>query len=372
LTTRGRYSDPVPGKSGRHGDAGERREIASLLDRSADCLAHSDPEGALDCADRVLALSSNSIDALHYRAAALVDLDRHGEAAAAFEAALRVAPDDLDVLADAAEYYESCGEDLERGIAPFERAVQLASRGSRLAADASDEEAYTRFVITEARALLALGQPREALRRVDAALARSNHGELQLERGVLLYETCRFPEAREQLLQIAGNGPGFARANHVLGLIAERLGESAEAAARLSLARREAPEEFPAAVELSAADFDVAVENALASLPEPIRRYLANVAIAVEDLPADEDLLASDPPLSPSVLGMFRGAPLAEKASMDPWSHFPSSIVLYQRNLQRFAQDPADLVEQIGITLVHEVGHFLGFDEQELWDRGLG
>jgi predicted Zn-dependent protease with MMP-like domain len=124
-------------------------------------------------------------------------------------------------------------------------------------------------------------------------------------------------------------------------------------------------------VRLSPAAFDAVVEEALASLPEPIRRYLANVAIAVEDLPADDDLLASDPPLSPSILGIFRGSPLGQKGSMDPWSHFPSSIVLYQKNLQRFARDRKELVEQIGITLIHEVGHFLGLDEEQLWERGL-
>jgi predicted Zn-dependent protease with MMP-like domain len=56
---------------------------------------------------------------------------------------------------------------------------------------------------------------------------------------------------------------------------------------------------------------------------------------------------------------------------MDPWSHFPSSIVLYQKNLERFARSRKELVEQIGITLIHEVGHFLGLDEDELWERGL-
>jgi predicted Zn-dependent protease with MMP-like domain len=56
---------------------------------------------------------------------------------------------------------------------------------------------------------------------------------------------------------------------------------------------------------------------------------------------------------------------------MDPWSHLPSSIVLYQRNLERFAESRAELVEQIGVTLVHEVGHFLGLDEEELYQRGL-
>ncbi len=116
---------------------------------------------------------------------------------------------------------------------------------------------------------------------------------------------------------------------------------------------------------------DQALEEAMESLPQPIRGYLANVAIAVEDLPSDDDLLASDPPLSPSILGIFRGSPLGHKQSMDPWSHFPSSIVLYQRNLERFARDRKELVEQIGITLIHEVGHFLGLDEEQLWERGL-
>jgi predicted Zn-dependent protease with MMP-like domain len=113
------------------------------------------------------------------------------------------------------------------------------------------------------------------------------------------------------------------------------------------------------------------MEDALAELPEPVRAYLSNVAIAVEDFPPDDDLLAADPPLPPTVLGMFRGAPLGDKGSMDPWSHFPSSIVLYQRNLERFATDRRDLVEQIRVTLLHEVGHFLGLDEEQLRERGL-
>ena len=56
---------------------------------------------------------------------------------------------------------------------------------------------------------------------------------------------------------------------------------------------------------------------------------------------------------------------------MDPWSHFPSSIVLYQDNLQRFARTREELVEEIAITLQHEVGHFLGLDEEELERLGL-
>jgi predicted Zn-dependent protease with MMP-like domain len=68
---------------------------------------------------------------------------------------------------------------------------------------------------------------------------------------------------------------------------------------------------------------------------------------------------------------MFRGAPLGEKGSMDPWSHFPSSIVLYQQNLERAARSRQELIDEIRVTLLHEVGHFLGLDEEQLWERGL-
>jgi predicted Zn-dependent protease with MMP-like domain len=124
-------------------------------------------------------------------------------------------------------------------------------------------------------------------------------------------------------------------------------------------------------VEVPAAEFERLVEEALARLPEPVRRYLGNVAIAVEDLPSADDLRASDPPLSPSILGIFRGGALPHRASMDPWSHFPSSIGLFQRNLERFARSREELVDEIRVTLLHEVGHFLGLDEEELYRRGL-
>jgi predicted Zn-dependent protease with MMP-like domain len=56
---------------------------------------------------------------------------------------------------------------------------------------------------------------------------------------------------------------------------------------------------------------------------------------------------------------------------MDPWSHFPSSIALFQRNLERHVRDEAELREEIEVTLLHEVGHFLGLDEDDLRERGL-
>ncbi len=45
--------------------------------------------------------------------------------------------------------------------------------------------------------------------------------------------------------------------------------------------------------------------------------------------------------------------------------------MLYQRNLERFARTREELIEQIGITVMHEVGHLIGLDEDDLWERGL-
>ncbi|GEJ56433.1 metallopeptidase family protein [Anaeromyxobacter diazotrophicus] len=194
--------------------------------------------------------------------------------------------------------------------------------------------------------------------------------DLALAEGLALLDLCRFAEARSALEALARDYDDPA-AEHALGLLAERRGERREAERRFARARKLAPGDYPPPAVLTPAAFDAAVEAALAELPEPVRRWLENVAIAVEDLPQDDDLLGEDPPHPPTILGIFRGAPLGEKASMDPWSHFPSSVVLYQKNLERYARTREELVEEIRVTLLHEVGHFLGLDEEELEELGL-
>jgi len=272
--------------------------------------------------------------------------------------------------AEAERLLEEAGDALDRGEG--EEALDLAARGERAARRAGATELLPDLILLQASALNDLGRSREALSRADALLRGSPRDTAaMLERAFALWELVRLPEARSQLQELLQLVPDDAWGHHLLGLVAERLGDAKEARRRFSRARRLDPREFPEPVHLSQGEFDKAVEDALEGLPAPVRGYLSNVAIAVEDLPADDDLLASDPPLSPAILGIFRGSPFGEKGSMDPWSHFPSSIVLYQKNLERAAADRAQLIEQIGVTLVHEVGHFLGLDEEELWERGL-
>ena len=259
---------------------------------------------------------------------------------------------------------------LEEGEA--ERALDLAIEGSRLAGRGEDAELRGRLALVEGQALVALGGAHDALSRI-AEAARALPGDLDVraEEANALYELCRFEDAAAVLTRILQEDAGDPWSHWLLGLSFERLGRPAFAARHLASAREIAPDDFAEGVSLSPDAFEKVVEDALAELPEPVRNYLANVAVSVEDFPDVEELLASDPPHSPSILGIFRGSPLGDKASMDPWSHFPSSIALFQRNLERFARTREELQDEIRVTVLHEVGHFLGLDEEQLRDLGL-
>ncbi len=347
-------------------------QASRLVEEAAEAFEGGDIHRALSRADSACSADPGSVPAFHYRAAALAELGRLEEAREAYERAIAVGPSDLDLLLGAADFYVNRPPGGESDRDWLERGLELARKGGRRARRAKAEAMAAEFALLAGMALNQLGECREALARLDEAIkGLPSDVDAMLERGTALYELCRFDEAREQLEEVLRLAPEEAWAHHTLGLLAERRGDAREAERRFARARRMAPGEFPRSVALSAAAFDAVVEEALESLPEQIRRYLSNVAIAVEDLPSEDDLRASDPPLSPSILGIFRGAPYGLKGSMDPWSHFPSSIVLYQKNLERFARDRKELVEQIGITLIHEVGHFLGLDEEDLWERGL-
>ena len=56
---------------------------------------------------------------------------------------------------------------------------------------------------------------------------------------------------------------------------------------------------------------------------------------------------------------------------LDPADHQTARITLFQHNLERFATTRDELIEEIRVTVLHEVGHLLGLDEDELYERGL-
>ena len=344
-------------------------KIAPLLDEADAAFEEGRPEEALRLAERALEQAPRSASALHFKAAAQVELGEVEQAGETFERALKEAPTDPELLLSAADFLVGHhGDDRES----VERAVALCQKGRKVEGKKGDPALLHELLLVEAMALNQLGDPERALARLDEALVLVPESrEAALERAISLFELCRFTEAQKAFLKQVEAAPEDAWAHHYLGLLAERRKDAREAKKRFGRARELQPEEFPAPVELGEAEFDAAVESAIARLPRDVKAHLENATIAVEDIPADEDLMSSKPPLSPCILGVFRGTPIGERSVSNAVDHLTTSIVLYQKNLERFARTREELVEQIGITVMHEVGHLLGLDEDDLTERGL-
>ena len=121
-------------------------------------------------------------------------------------------------------------------------------------------------------------------------------------------------------------------------------------------------------IDFEEADFARAVDAAIANLPRSIREQVEGVSIQIEDFPPP-DLVRSER-ISPQTVGLFMGVPRTEAMMTDQPLDL-DRILLFKRNLEKICQDEEDLIEQIQITVRHEVGHYLGLDEDDLERLGL-
>jgi tetratricopeptide (TPR) repeat protein len=342
------------------------RDLAS---RAREELASGRPDAALACAEEALVADARNRDALRSRAKALAELDRGDEARAATARALAADADDPATLAVAAEVLVGRlggRDDLEAG-----RDLALRGVDRFLAGPRPDRAAAARLRTVAAMAENDLGRGREALRHADLALReRPGDPDALYERGVALFELCRFADARRAFERVLRRSPEDPWALRHLGLIAERAGDDTRARSLLARAARLAPREIGEPVDLDRPAFEAEVGRAVADLPEAERRALAGVPVEVDEIPLLADLTAVDPPLSPSILGLFRGPPLGEPCEPGDGPAC-RSIVLYRRNLARFARDRAELAEQVRVTLLHEIGHLRGEGDEGLRNRGL-
>ncbi|SRR5271157_2023802 len=107
------------------------------------------------------------------------------------------------------------------------------------------------------------------------------------------------------------------------------------------------------------------VEEALDSLPQEFRSHIRNVAVLVEDMPPNQPSPRSRQ--RRLVLGVFHGVPTTKKSIFDLPSG-PDHIVLYQKNIEAVCSGEAEVREQIRLTVIHELGHYFGLDENQLRD----
>lgn len=115
----------------------------------------------------------------------------------------------------------------------------------------------------------------------------------------------------------------------------------------------------------SAAAFDNVLRQALDDLPGMFRESLRNVAIVVEDRPPDWLLDELDLPPGETLYGFYHGIPLPERSVLDS-GNLPDRISVYRGPLIKDFRDPGELARQIRTTLLHEIGHYFGMDEEDL------
>lgn len=108
--------------------------------------------------------------------------------------------------------------------------------------------------------------------------------------------------------------------------------------------------------------FDALVDEALDSVPEALAALVTNLVVLVEDeAPADD----------PDLLGLYDGIALTERSLQDGFD-LPDRILLFRRNLLEMCDSVEQVSEEVRITVVHELAHHFGIEEERLHDLGWG
>jgi predicted Zn-dependent protease with MMP-like domain len=108
----------------------------------------------------------------------------------------------------------------------------------------------------------------------------------------------------------------------------------------------------------------------LDELPEEFRRQLHNIEIVVQKRPSKHQLAEMDLESHEEVIyGLYEGVPLPDRSTFDP-PFLPDKITLFSEPLLSDFPDPDELREQIRLTVIHEIGHYFGLDDDEIEKLG--
>lgn len=345
---------------------------APLFARAEEALEAGNPDDALSIAESVLKQEPEEVEALDLKATALRSLGDVEGAIAVYERLRRLEPNvPLWPLAQADMVIRESNDDREL----IDLGLDLLETAEALAGDSPDFR--FEFELLRATAHNQHGDFADAELHARRALAIDpQNPEALLEQVHAFFELARFDEARRACEALAREGPDDPWAHYYLGLLAERRGEDARSF--FSKATALSPQEFPPAVVLSDEAFSRAVEDAIDALPPHVRPHLENCVIDIQPVPSDDDV--RDGGVSPLILGLYReplvgfGETPLSLDQLPPGELLSTNarrITLYKNNLERFARNRQELLEEIRITVMHEVGHLLGLDEDDLYERGL-
>jgi len=119
--------------------------------------------------------------------------------------------------------------------------------------------------------------------------------------------------------------------------------------------------------------FERLVARALDDLPEPFADHMENVSVVIEEAPDDELLRSMEmDPDDPgdTLFGLYEGVPLTERGFDEVL--LPDQITIFRRPLLEWCESEEEVVDEVRVTVLHEIGHFFGMDEERLDELGYG
>jgi len=115
--------------------------------------------------------------------------------------------------------------------------------------------------------------------------------------------------------------------------------------------------------------FEQLVERALAGIPAPFRAALDEVAIVIDDEPTADQRRENDLADDEQLYGLYEGVPRTEYGA--DWAAIPNRITLFRLVLEEDFTDPRELAEEVRLTVIHELAHHLGIDDDRLDELGV-
>jgi len=114
---------------------------------------------------------------------------------------------------------------------------------------------------------------------------------------------------------------------------------------------------------MSREEFEAAVADALDTVPPELARLMSNVVVLVEDDAPEDD---------PELLGLYEGTPLTERGEWWAAGSLPDRITIFRRPTLEMCESRDEVVDEVRVTVVHEIAHHFGIDDERLHELGWG
>jgi predicted Zn-dependent protease with MMP-like domain len=119
-------------------------------------------------------------------------------------------------------------------------------------------------------------------------------------------------------------------------------------------------------LSLSELEFQELVQRALDSLPDEYAHHLSNVAVVVEEEPSPEVLADLEMEEDDDLLGLYQGLSMDKESFFQTGGQLPAKISIYRGPILRLCRTKNEVVQEVRDTVVHEIGHHFGLDDDEM------